>query len=331
MINTNLKSLLASMSSGEIRQLLAEIKRYAASSVIVDSLKRALNSGHLLEFLLEDDDRILVDKFIKVEPAGENEVYVFFTAFNTNDDIILRVLIDTSEEWMLNSSNPFYNFKYGVPTCLFVGDEPVSESIDALRVSVCKFQRAVYNEPSETVIERETTDLLNNIISTCKSNECGYDTSCQCDDEESCQRCECCCEECNKCDKEDKAVFEQLEDAFVKIEKWLNADNRRAILDISRSYTFEDEYSSTKRHNNFNLVFSSMTYKSKEKIATFKEAVNNDSRYTVSVTEFINGSVSWDTNRKSLVIANEDKTYTIRICFMEGANVIDPDNGPFKQ
>ena len=119
MINTNLKSLLASMSSGEIRQLLAEIKRYAASSVIVDSLKRALNSGHLLEFLLEDDDRILVDKFIKVEPAGENEVYVFFTAFNTNDDIILRVLIDTSEEWMLNSSNPFYNFKYGVPTCLF--------------------------------------------------------------------------------------------------------------------------------------------------------------------------------------------------------------------
>ena len=327
MITTNLKSLLASMSAGEIQQLLAEIKRYASSSATIDSLKRVLDSGYLLEFLLEDGDCILVDKFITSEPAGENEAYVFFKPFGSKDDITLRVQLDTSDGWILNSANPFYNFKYSAPTNLMFENELFLEKIDAISVSVCKFQRGVYDEPCEMAIERETADLLKNIIGACKSDKEDCEASCQCDDcGYTCDE----CDECDECDNTDNAVVQKLEAAFSKIEKWLSQDNRRAILDISRSYTFEDEYSSSKRRNNFNLVFGGMTYNFAEKIATFKRCVSCDAYYHISAEEFINGSVGWDDKSKSLVITNEDKTYTIRVTFMEDANTMSLEDGPMK-
>ena len=296
----DLKSLLASMGTGEIHQLLAELKRYASTSATVDSLKRVFETGHLLEFQLENGDHILVDEFIESEPVAEDEVRVVFGVFGVIDDIKLAICFNTANGWVLNKSNPIYCFDDIAPTALVFDDDTSSGGMGAVSVAVCKFQRGVYDEPCDTSIERETASLMEKIATEVKKDEI----------------------------KEDEFIIidDKLTNIFAKMAQWLNQGNRRVILDVSRSFTFEDEYRSSRTSNNFSLAFKCLEVDCAKRVAKFGDCTSNKNDFSIKADDFINGCIEWDARRKNLAIANEDKTYVIRISFMEGAKVVDIDD-----
>lgn len=315
MIDNNLKSLLANMSSGEIQSLLAEIKRYASASATVDSLKRVFRSGHILEFQMENGDFTLVDELIEVEPAGEDKIRAIFSLFGVADNIKLCVELNTANEWILNKANPVYCFNEIAPTSLiFSGDSSLADGSGcgpgAVSVAVCRYQRGVYDELCKTALERETSDLLAKIVSEPEKCACGYDPK-----------------PAQPEIKEPVAGNEViLMHVFDKISDWLEVENRRVILDISRSFTFEDRYSSSRTHNNFSLAFKCVSVDWINNTAKFGDCASSKSDFLVKANDFINGSITWEEHRKNLFIVSEDKSYMIRVSFMDGAKIIDLDD-----
>ena len=299
MSKIDLKSLLATMGTGEIHQLLAELKRYASASATIDSLKRVFESGHFLEFQLENGDCILVDEFIESEPVGEDGVHAMFGVFGVMDNIKLCVHLNTGNEWTLNSANPSYCFSEIAPTFLVFEDGTSSSGLGAVQVTVCKFQRGVYDESCETYIERETSDLFTKIISETKQNA------------------EPSAEQMNPAVDEDDALMNVLE----SISTWLQGENRRVILDVSRSFTFEDRYSTSQTHNNFSLTFKCAFVDAESRVAKFGDCSTDKADFILKADDFTNGPVKWDERRKNLLIMSEDKSYVIRISFMDGAKI----------
>lgn len=308
MIDNNLKSLLANMSTGEIKSLLAEIKRYASASATVDSLKRVFRSGHILEFQMENGDFTLVDELIEVEPTGEDKIRAIFSLFGVADNIKLCVELNTANEWILNKANPVYCFNEIAPTSLiFSGDSSLEDGPGAVSVAVCKYQRGVYDELCKTALERETSDLLSKIVSEPEKCACGYDPK-----------------PAQPEIKESVAGNEViLMHVFDKISGWLKTENRRVVLDISRSFMFEDRYSSSRTHNNFSLAFKCVNVDWVDNTAKFGDCSSNKNDFNVKTNDFINGSITWEEHRKNLLVTSEDKSYIIRISFMDGAKIVD--------
>lgn len=308
MIDNNLKSLLANMSTGEIQSLLAEIKRYASASATVDSLKRVFRSGHILEFQMENGDFTLVDELIEVEPVGEDKIRAIFTLFGVAANIKLCVELDTSSEWILNKANPVYCFNEIAPTSLiFSGDSSLEDGPGAVSVAVCRYQRGVYDELCKTALERETSDLLTKIVSEPEKCACGYDPK-------PAQP------EIKEPVAENEVILMHI---FDEISEWLEAENRRVVLDISRSFTFEDRYSSSRTHNNFSLAFKCVSVDWDGRTAKFGDCSSSKSDFLVKANDFINGSITWEEHRKNLFIVSEDKSYMIRVSFMDGAKIVD--------
>lgn len=293
MIKNDLKSLLATMSTGEIYQLLADLKQYASTSATIDSLKRVFESGHLLEFQLENGDTILVNEFVDAEPVGDEETRAIFSIFGVLDDLQLAIHLNDGDEWALTKETPVYNFNEVAPTFLISDDEITPLAIGAVSASVCKFQRGVYDEVS--VIPDPV--------------------------------------QVNACDKKvEKPVnaasteSDKLMSIFNAIDLWLQPENRRIIMDISRSFTFEDQYGSSSTHNNFSLAYKCISVDSDNRMIKFGNCSSDKSDYNLKLDDFINGSIQWDSNRDNLLIINEDKTYIVRINFMDGAKIIGLGN-----
>ena len=312
MIDNNLKSLLANMSAGEIQSLLAEIKRYASASATVDSLKRVFRSGHILEFQMENGDFTLVDDLIEVEPVGENKILAIFSLFGVTNNIKLCVQLNTTNEWVLNKANPIYCFNEIAPTLLIFNNGSSSEGgsgdgTGAVSVAVCKYQRGVYDELCKTAPEVSRSDLLSKIVSEPEKCACGYDPKPA------------------QSDIKDAVAGNEviLMHVFDKISDWLKTENRRVVLDISRSFTFEDRYSSSRTHNNFSLAFKCVNVDWIDNTAKFGDCSSNKSDFLVKTNDFINGSITWEEHRKNLLITSEDKSYIIRISFMDGAKIVD--------
>lgn len=332
--------LLASMNSGELQEVYSAVKQYTASAETIDSLKRVFESNHLIEFVTEDGNMILTDKFIGAIPIGERTVRVQFGIFGIVCDYQLAVDIDVSKKWVLNSQMPFYDFGIlPAPSCIVKLPETENGSprqmpfVPIKGLSVCKLVHNCYNtEASGTGIESNTMTLLNKIKDkinkhdvpeekiTHEANYIGNPPPVPQFD--------------NRPIEEKVVPFEgdakllDIQIALSLTDKWVNKDSsHRIVFNVSRSFTHKDESTTTKSTNNYSFVFDSSEWKDEQKYYYLSAGGSNKKGVysIVKPDDFSNGSVTWDRNRKNLVITNEDKTYIIRITYMKDSTIVDLD------
>lgn len=333
--------LLASMNVGELQEVYSAVKQYTASAETIDSLKRVFESNHLIEFVTEDGNMILTDKFIGATPIGEHTVRVQFGILGIVCDYQLAVDIDVSKKWVLNSQMPFYDFgTLPAPSCIVKLPETENGSptqmpfVPIKGLSVCKLVHNCYNtEASGTGIESNTMSLLNKIKNKINKHDIPEEKITH---------------EPNYIEnpppmipqsfnqiKEEKNTLPERYEKLAKIQvalsltdKWVNKDSsHRIVFNVSRSFTHEDESTTTKSTNNYSFVFDTSEWRDEQKYYYFS-AGGSDKKGVYSIVkpdDFINGSVNWDHNRKNLVITNEDKTYIIRITYMKDSTILDLD------
>ena len=332
--------LLTSMNVGELQEIYSTVKQYTASAETIDSLKRVYENKHLIEFVTEDGNMILTDKFIGATPIGERTVRVQFGILGIVCDYQLAVDIDVSNKWVLNSRMPFYDFgKVAIPSYIVklpetnIGSPKFTPFVGIKGLSVCKLVHNCYNtEASGTGIESNTMSLLSKIKNKINKHDVPEEKVTH---------------EPNYIDNppmvpqfdnrpiEEKIVpFEgdakllNIQIALSLTDKWINKDSsHRIVFNVSRSFTHNDESTTTKSTNNYSSVFDTSEWKDEQKYYYLSSGGSNKKGVysIVKPDDFSNGSVTWDRNRKNLVITNEDKTYIIRITYMKDSTIVDLD------
>lgn len=332
--------LLASMNVGELQEVYSAVKQYTASAETIDSLKRVYDNKHLIEFVTEDGNMILTDKFIGATPIGDHTVRAQFGILGIVCDYQLAVDIDVSNKWVLNSRMPFYDFgKTPIPSYIVkfpetnTGSPRFTPFVAIKGLSVCKLVHNCYNtEASGTGIESNTMSLLNKIKDKINKHDVPEEKITH---------------EPNYINNpplvhsvnrpleekttlpEPYAKLAKIQVALSLTDKWVNKDSsHRIVFNVSRSFTHEDESTTTKSTNNYSFVFDTSEWKDEQKYYYFS-AGGSDKKGVYSIVkpdDFINGSVIWDRNRKNLVITNEDKTYIIRITYMKNGTIIDSES-----
>lgn len=331
--------LLTSMNVGELQEVYSAVKQYTASAETIDSLKRVYDNKHLIEFVTEDGNMILTDKFIGATPIGDHTVRVQFGILGIVCDYQLAVDIDVSNKWILNSRMPFYDFgNTPIPSYIVkfpetnTGSPKFTPFVAIKGLSVCKLVHNCYDtEASGTGIESNTMSLLNKIKDKINKHDVPEEKITH---------------EPNYVNKpqlvhpinqalEEKIVpFEgdikllNIQVALSLTDKWINKDSsHRIVFNVSRSFTHKDDSTTTKSTNNYSFVFDSSEWNEEKKYyylsagGSSKKGVYS----TVKPDDFKNGSITWDRNRKNLVITDEDKTYIIRITYMKDGTIIDLD------
>ncbi len=332
--------LLATMNTGELHEIYSLIQQYTASAETIDSLKRVFDSNHLIEFVTEDGNMILADKFIGATPLGERTVRVQFGILGIVCDYQLQVDIDVTKKWVLNSKMPFYDFGIlPAPSCIVKLPETENGSpkqipfVPIKGLSVCKLVHNCYNtEASGTSIESNTMSLLNKIKNKINKHDVPEEKITH---------------EPNYIDnppmasqsvnhiKEEESVLPEPYAKLAKVQvalgltdKWVNKDSsHRIVFNVSHSFTHKDDSTTTKSTNNYSFVFDSSEWRDEQKYY-YLSSGGSDKKGVYSIVkpdDFINGSVTWDHNRKNLVITNEDKTYIIRITYMKDSTIVDLD------
>lgn len=331
--------LLASMNVGELQEVYSAVKQYTASAETIDSLKRVYDNKHLIEFVTEDGNMILTDKFIGATPIGDHTVRVQFGILGIVCDYQLAVDIDVSNKWVLNSRMPFYDFgNTPIPSYIVkfpetnIGSPRFTPFVAIKGLSVCKLVHNCYDtETSGTGIESNTMNLLNKIKDKINKHDVPEEKITH---------------EPNYINNpplvhsvnrpleesplpEPYAKLAKIQVALSLTDKWVNKDSsHRIVFNVSRSFTHEDESTTTKSTNNCSFVFDTSEWKDEQKYYYFSSG-GSDKKGVYSIVkpdDFINGSVTWDRNRKNLVITNEDKTYIIRITYMKNGKIIDLDS-----
>lgn len=340
MDKNELLRLLASMNVGELQEIYSAIKQYSASAETIDSLKRVYDNKHLIEFITEDGNMILTDKFIGATPIGEHTVRVQFGILGIVCDYQLAVDIDVSNKWILNSRMPFYDFGNTLIPSYIVklpetntGSPKFTPFVAIKGLSVCKLVHNCYNtEASGTGIESNTMGLLSKIKNkinkhdipeekiTHEPNYVGNPPPAP--------------QSVNQPIEEKIVPFEgdakllNIQVALSLTDKWINKDSsHRIVFNVSRSFTHKDDSTTTKSTNNYSFVFDSSEWKDEQK-HYYLSAGGSNKKGVYSIVkpdDFSNGSVTWDHNRKNLVITNEDKSYIIRITYMKDGTIIDLD------
>lgn len=332
--------LLASMNVGELQEVYSAVKQYTASAETIDSLKRVYDNKHLIEFVTEDGNMILTDKFIGATPIGDHTVRVQFGILGIVCDYQLAADIDVSNKWVLNSRMPFYDFgNTPIPSYIVkfsetnTGSPRFTPFVAIKGLSVCKLVHNCYDtEASGTGIESNTMSLLNKIKDKINKHDVPEEKithepnyinnpppvhSVNRPSEEKTTL------------PEPYAKLAKIQVALSLTDKWVNKDSsHRIVFNISRSFTHEDESTTTKSTNNYSFVFDTSEWKDEQKYYYFS-AGGSDKKGVYSIVkpdDFINGSVTWDCNRKNLVITNEDKTYIIRITYMKNGTIIDSES-----
>lgn len=332
--------LLASMNVGELQEIYTAVKQYSVSAETIDSLKRVYDNKHLIEFVTEDGNMILTDKFIGAIPIGERTVRVQFGILGIVCDYQLAVDIDVSNKWVLNSRMPFYDFgKVAIPSYIVklpetdIGSPKFTPFVAIKGLSVCKLVHNCYNtEASGTGIESNTMSLLSKIKNKINKHDVPEEKVTH---------------EPNYIDNppmpsqpvtplneegnalpEPYAKMAEVQKAMGLTTKWVNKDSsHRIVFNVSRSSTYKDDSTTTKSTNNYSFVFDSSEWKDEQKYYYLSAGGSNKKGVysIVKPDDFINGSVTWDRNRKNLVITNEDKTYIIRITYMKDSTIVDLD------
>lgn len=332
--------LLASMNVGELQEVYSAVKQYTASAETIDSLKRVYDNKHLIEFVTEDGNMILTDKFIGATPIGDHTVRVQFGILGIVCDYQLAVDIDVSNKWVLNSRMPFYDFANTPIPCYIVkfpetntGSPTFTPFVAIEGLSVCKLVHNCYdNEASGTGIESNTMSLLNKIKNKINKHDIPEEKITH---------------EPNYINNpplvhsvnrpleekttlpEPYAKLAKIQVALSLTDKWVNKDSsHRIVFNVSRSFTHKEDSTTTTSTNNYSFVFDTSEWKDEQKYYYFS-AGGSDKKGVYSIVkpdDFINGSVTWDRNRKNLVITNEDKTYIIRITYMKNGTIIDSES-----
>lgn len=331
--------LLASMDVGELQEVYSAVKQYTASAETIDSLKRVYDSKHLIEFVTEDGNMILTDKFIGATPLGEHTVRVQFGILGIVCDYQLAVDIDVSKKWVLNSQMPFYDFGYRpAPACIiklpeFNNGSPKQIPFVPIKgLSVCKLVHNCYNtETSGTGIESNTMSLLSKIKDKINKHDVPEEKVTHepkyIDNSPTISQ----CVQDTKDEKTPSEIDTKLamvQQALSLTDKWINKDStHRIVFNVSRSFTHKDDSTTTKSSNNYSFVFDSSEWKDEQKYYYFSAGGSNKKGIysIVKPDDFTNGSVKWDTKRKNLVITNEDNSYIIRISYMKDGTIMDMD------
>lgn len=332
--------LLASMNVGELQEVYSAVKQYTASAETIDSLKRVYDNKHLIEFVTEDGNMILTDKFIGATPIGDHTVRVQFGILGIVCDYQLAVDIDVSNKWVLNSRMPFYDFgNTPIPSYIVkfpetnTGSPRFTPFVAIKGLSVCKLVHNCYNtEASGTGIESNTMSLLNKIKNRINKHDVPEEKITH---------------EPNYIDNppllqsinrplEEKTTLPEPYEKLAKVQmaltltnKWVNKDSsHRIVFNVSRSFTHKDDSTTTTSTNNYSFIFDTSEWKDEQKYYYFSSGGSNKKGVysIVKPDDFINGSVTWDRNRKNLVITNEDKTYIIRITYMKNGTIIDSES-----
>lgn len=333
--------LLASMNTGELHEIYSVVQQYTASAETIDSLKRVFDSNHLIEFVTEDGNMILTDKFIGATPLGERMVRVQFGIFGIVCDYQLQVDIDVTKKWVLNSKMPFYDFGIlPAPSCIVKLPETENGSpkqipfVPIKGLSVCKLVHNCYNtEASGTGIESNTMSLLSKIKNKINKHDVPEEKVTH--EPDYINNPPPMIPQTVNQPLEEKTVlpepYEKLANvqmALTLTNKWVNKDSsHRIVFNVSRSFTHKDDSTTTKSTNNYSFVFDSSEWRDEQKYY-YLSAGSSDKKGVYSIVkpdDFINGSVTWDHNRKNLVITNEDKTHIIRITYMKGGTILDLD------
>ena len=332
--------LLASMNIGELQEVYSAVKQYTASAETIDSLKRVYENKHLIEFVTEDGNMILTDKFIGATPIGERTVRVQFGILGIVCDYQLAVDIDVSNKWVLNSRMPFYDFgKVAIPSYIVklpetdIGSPKFTPFVAIKGLSVCKLVHNCYDtEASSTGIESNTMSLLSKIKDKINKHDVPEEKVTH---------------EPNYIDNppmapqsDDRPIEEKIvpfegdaklldiQMALSLTDKWINKDStHRIVFNVSRSFTHKDDSTTTKSTNKYSFVFDSSEWKDEQKYYYFSTG-GSDKKGVYSIVkpdDFSNGSVKWDDKRKNLVISNEDSSYIIRISYMKGGTIMDMD------
>lgn len=329
--------LLASMNNGELQEVYSAVKEYTASAETIDSLKRVYDNKHLIEFVTKDGNMILTDKFIGATPLGDHTVRVQFGILGIVCDYQLAVDIDVSKKWVLNSRMPFYDFS-NTPIPSYIVKLPETDNgsprftpfIPIKGLSVCKLVHNSYDtETSGTGIESNTMSLFSKIKNKINKHDVPKEKITH---------------ESNYVNNPPLVHPVEIEEKIVPLEgdaklldiqialsltdKWVNKDSsHRIVFNVFRSFTHEDDSTTTKSTNNYSFVYDSSEWKDEQKYYYFSDGGSNmKGVYSiVKPDDFSNGSVTWDHNRKNLVITNEDKTYIIRITYMKDSTILDLD------
>ena len=331
--------LLASMNIGELQEVYSAVKQYTASAETIDSLKRVYESNHLIEFVTEDGNMILTDKFIGATPIDDHTVRVQFAILGIVCDYQLAVDIDVSNKWVLNSRMPFYDFgnttipSYIVKFPETVGSPKFTPFVAIKGLSVCKLVHNCYNtEVSSTGIESNTMSLLSKIKNKINKHDVPEEKVTHepnyIDNPPMVPQSVTLLNEETNALPEPYAKLAKIQEALGLTDKWVNKDSsHRIVFNVSRSFTHKDDSTTTKSTNNYSFVFDTSEWKDEQKYYYFSAGGSNKKGVysIVKPDDFINGFVTWDHNRKNLVITNEDKTYTIRITYMKDGTIMDMD------
>lgn len=331
--------LLATMNTGELQEIYSAVKQYTASAETIDSLKRVYDNNHLIEFVTEDGNMILTDKFIGATPIGERTVRVQFGILGIVCDYQLAVDIDVSNKWVLNSRMPFYDFgNMVIPSYIVklpetdIGSPKFTPFVAIKGLSVCKLVHNCYDtEASGTGIESNTMSLLNKIKDKINKHDVPEEKITH---EPNYVNNPALVDSINQSVEEKIVPFEgdakllNIQIALSLTDKWVNKDSsHRIVFNVSRSFTHNDESTTTKSTNNYSFVYDTSEWKDEQKYYCLSSGGSNKKGVysIVKPDDFSNGSVTWDRNRKNLVITNEDKTYIIRITYMKDSTIVDLD------
>jgi hypothetical protein len=119
-----------------------------------------------------------------------------------------------------------------------------------------------------------------------------------------------------------------IDQALRLTSSWVNQDSsHRIVFNVSRLFNYKDDSTTSKTTNNYSSVFDTAEYNDKDRQYYFSAGGSNKKGVysIVKLDDFSNGLVKWDSNRKNLVVTNEDNSYIIRISYMKDGTIIDMD------
>lgn len=293
MTKDDLKSLVSSMSQEEIYQLLVDIKNVIASSEVVDSIKNVFDSGHIFNFELDSEENILVDKIISHRSAPDNKVEVVFHPYGVSSEIGFAVTFDNAGKLIFDKNNTSVTFDNSLYS-YFVDDiedaaadeVPPLSFVGVKSITVCKLQVGTFDVAASTPAAQVEVKPVDNdkAVNTVSDNK--------------------------------------IWDLFVAIKKWQDAvDVHRVVLDASRTFTFEDDYSSSKTQNKFSFILDAIKLDDEKKLITVINSFNSNDEVVINANDFINGTIQ--EHPCHLVVTNEDKTYSMNIRFMKLGQVLN--------
>lgn len=299
-----LKNLISTLSKGELETIKAAIEQQSKGAEIIDSIKSVFNSGHIIELLVETtngDVRIYTDGFVSATPHPGNSIEIVLSLVNGGE---ISFTLDTSTNWCFSKATPYYNITAG---------RPQIETIGFLKsLIVCKINRGTFNTSNTTPMDFVIKEKLNDIKHDAATNQVPAE----------------------KIKMTDKPVCvepksETFEDTILKrtlnaVEKWINKNTdedtkkRHLIVEVDQTSTHKNDNSSVTRRNLYTLSFQKMSLTDDLGSITFYTSTdkNCENKYSLNLFPFVDGDCYWDKKAEQLVIANKDKTHTIKVRFM---------------